>query len=109
MQYHGPSNDRTNSLASAQSSATAGHAEEMKTIIGGMAGGLVGYWFRPSVPLLGQLPFEVVASRGQSLRGLDVVFSGIAEQSFNYIVVGVVIGCCAGFVLTRTTQTTGSN
>jgi hypothetical protein len=85
------------------------YAEEMKTILGGIAGGLVGYLFRPSVPLLGQLPFEVVVTRGQNLHGLDVVLRGVAEQSFNYMVVGVVIGCLAGFVLTRMTQTTGSN
>jgi hypothetical protein len=81
----------------------------MKTIVGGIAGGLAGYWFRPSVPLLGQLPFEVVVTRGQSLRGLDVLLRGVAEQSFTYIVVGVVIGCLAGFVLTRITQTAGTN
>jgi hypothetical protein len=83
--------------------------EEMKTILGGTAGGLLGYLFRPSVPLLGQLPFEVVVTRGQNLHGLDVVLRGVAEQSFNYIVVGVVIGCLAGFVLDRMTQTTGGN
>lgn len=81
----------------------------MKTIIGGVAGGLLGYWFRPSVPLLGQLPFEAVVTRGQNLRGLDVLLRGVAEQSFNYVVVGVVLGCLAGFVLTRATRTSGSD
>jgi hypothetical protein len=76
----------------------------MKTIIGGVVGGLLGYWFRPSAPLLGQLPFETVLSRGQNLRGLDLLLKGVAERSFNYIVVGVVVGCLTGFLLTTIMQ-----
>lgn len=73
----------------------------MWTFLGAILGGMVGYWFRPSVPLLGQLPFETVITRGGNLHGLDVILKGTAEQSFNYIVGGVIIGALAGFMLTR--------
>jgi len=73
----------------------------MRTILVAILGGIVGYWFRPSVPLLGQLPFETVITRGGNLRGLDVILKGTAEQSFNYVVIGVIIGALAGLVLTR--------
>ena len=73
----------------------------MKTVLGAMLGSLVGYWFRPAVPLLGQLPFETVATRGENLQGLDIVLRGIAQQSFNYVVVGIIVGAMAGFALTH--------
>ncbi len=73
----------------------------MRTVIGMILGGIVGYWFRPSIPLIGQLPFETVISRGQSLRGLDVILKGVAEQSFNYIIIGTIVGAVAGFVVGR--------
>lgn len=76
----------------------------MPTIIGMIIGRIVGYWFRPSVPLIGQLPFETVITRGQGLRGLEVILKGVAEQSFNHMVVGVIIGAVAGFVLARMAQ-----
>ena len=71
----------------------------MRTIFGAILGGLAGYWFRPSVPLLGQLPFEAMATRGESLRDLAMVLKGIAQQSFNYIV-GIILGAIACFELT---------
>jgi len=73
----------------------------MRTTLGAILGGIVGYWFRPFVPLLRQLPFETVITRGGNLHGLDGILKGVAEQSFNYVVVGVIIGALAGFVLTR--------
>ncbi len=64
-------------------------------------GGVLGFWFRPSVPFLGQLPLETVIARGENLRGLDVILKGVAEQSFNYVVMGVILGAVVGFVLGR--------
>ena len=72
----------------------------MRTIFGAILGGLAGYWFRPAVPLLGQRPFEATATRGESLRDLAVVLKGIAQQSFNYVVVGIILGAIACFELT---------
>lgn len=73
----------------------------MRAILGALLGGTVGYWLRPPVPLIGQLPFETVMTRGENLRGLDVLLKGTAQQSFNYMAVGVIIGALAGYVLTR--------
>ena len=73
----------------------------MRTVIGAILGAIVGYWFRPSVPFLGQLPLETVMTRGGSLQGLDVILRGVAEQSFNYIVIGAILGALVAFVLTR--------
>lgn len=73
----------------------------MRIILCGCAGGLLGFLFRPSVPLIGQLPFGTVITRGSNLSGLDVILRGTAEQSFNYVVVGVIIGAIAGYVLSR--------
>jgi hypothetical protein len=75
----------------------------MRIVVGAMLGGILGFWFRPSVPLLGQLPLETVIARGGNLRGLDVILKGIAEQSFNYIVVGAILGAVVGLVLARIT------
>ncbi len=73
----------------------------MRTVLSTILGAVVAYWFRPSVPLLGQLPFETVITRGGNLRGLDTILKGVAEQSFNYIVGGAILGALVGFVLTR--------
>jgi hypothetical protein len=77
-----------------------------KLLLAGVAvGGLVGFLFRPSVPLMGQLPFITVITRGANLRGLDQLLTGYARTSFNYlaagIIVGAVIGIILGFVLPR--------
>lgn len=67
--------------------------------IGGVAGGVVGFLARPSVPLVGQLPFATVITRGGSLTGLDVLLKGVAETSFNYLLVGVVVGAAVGWFI----------
>jgi len=63
--------------------------------LGALLGGLVGFLLRPSVPLIGQLPFLVVISRGSGLRGLDALLRATAEQSYNYMVAGGVLGAIA--------------
>ena len=75
----------------------------MRMLIAAVIGAVVGYLFRPSVPFIGQLPLETVLTRGENLRGLDVVLRGVAERSFNYIVVGVIVGALLGFVLLQLT------
>jgi hypothetical protein len=77
-----------------------------KLLLAGVAvGGLVGFLLRPTVPLMGQLPFITVITRGANLRGLDQLLTGYARTSFNYlaagIIVGAVIGIILGFVLPR--------
>jgi small basic protein len=68
-------------------------------IVGFVVGGVVGFLLRPSVPLLGQLPFTTVITRGANLRGLDQLLLGYARSSFNYLVAGVLLGALIGLVV----------
>lgn len=61
-------------------------------LLGAVAGSVLGFLFRPSVPFVGQLPFDVVMTRGENLTGLDTLLRSTAEQSFNYIVIGTILG-----------------
>jgi small basic protein len=67
-------------------------------IVGLVVGGVVGFLLRPSVPLLGQLPFTTVITRGANLRGLDQLLLGYARSSFNYVVAGIVLGAVVGLI-----------
>jgi hypothetical protein len=67
-------------------------------IVGLLIGGAVGFLLRPSVPLMGQLPFTTVITRGANLRGLDQLLLGYARSSFNYVVAGVVLGAIVGLI-----------
>lgn len=78
-------------------------SRENGAILGAFLGGLVGFLLRPSLPLIGQLPFKTVITRGSNLTGLDVLLKSTAEQSFNYMLIGVVVGAvllalAAGFI-----------
>jgi multisubunit Na+/H+ antiporter MnhE subunit len=61
-------------------------------VLGAILGAIVGFLLRPSVPLVGQLPFPVVITRGANLSGLDIILRSVAEQSFNYMMVGAIVG-----------------
>ena len=67
-------------------------------IVGLVVGGVVGFLLRPSVPLMGQLPFTTVITRGANLRGLDQLLLGYARSSFNYVVAGIVLGAIVGLI-----------
>jgi hypothetical protein len=67
-------------------------------LAGLLIGGVVGFLLRPSVPLLGQLPFTTVITRGANLRGLDQLLLGYARSSFNYLVAGIVLGAVVGLI-----------
>jgi membrane protease subunit (stomatin/prohibitin family) len=73
-------------IKSARSRSFAG------VLLGLCLGAFVGFLLRPSVAMIGQLPFETVVTRGANLRGMDVVLRAAAEQSFNYMVVGAIVG-----------------
>jgi hypothetical protein len=62
-------------------------------------GGFVGFLLRPSVVLIGQLPFGTVISRGRNLTGFDMLLKGAAEQSLNYLLAGAIIGAFVGTVI----------
>ena len=64
--------------------------------LGFLVGGFLGFLLRPSVPLIGQLPFFVVMTRGAGLGGLDQVLVPYAQNSFNIVLVGAIIGAVIG-------------
>jgi len=78
------------------STPTSSRPIGLLALIGLFAGGWIGFLLRPSAMLIGQLPFETVISRGAGLKGLDLLLVSTAEQSFNMLVAGAVIGALAG-------------
>ena len=74
-------------------------------IVGFIAGGVIGFLYRPSVFLIGQLPFDVVITRGANLKGVDQVLLPMAQSSFNHMmaiaVIGAVIGIIIGLLIAR--------
>ncbi len=73
--------------------------------IGFFIGGLIGFLFRPSAFLIGQLPFDVVITRGANLKGMDQVLIPLAQSSFNNMIaislIGALIGIAAGYLLLK--------
>ncbi|NYT19046.1 MAG: hypothetical protein GKC08_01965 [Methanosarcinales archaeon] len=67
--------------------------------MGALIGGIVAYLLRPSAPLVGQLPFDVVITRGNNLQGLEKIAIPTAEASFNYIIAGVIIGAILFWII----------
>lgn len=68
---------------------------------GFLVGGFIGFLMRPSVILIGQLPFETVVTRGSALSGIDQLLVPTAQQSFNVTFVGALLGTAGGFGLSR--------
>lgn len=66
-----------------------------------VVGAFIGFLLRPSVQLVGQLPFSAVITRGSELQGLDQILIPAARTSFNYLLVGGIVGAIAGFVATK--------
>jgi hypothetical protein len=68
-------------------------------IVGLVLGTIVGFLVRPSIPLLGQLPFitmlELVVTGGDGLEGL---FVPLAQRSFMYMMVGGIVGGFLGWL-----------
>ncbi|MGA9853287.1 MAG: hypothetical protein WBR15_10185 [Gammaproteobacteria bacterium] len=71
----------------------------LTTCCGIFIGGLIGFLLRPAVFLVGQLPFSTVITRGTNLQGLNSLLVPAAEQSFNYLLIGIIIGAITGFIL----------
>ena len=63
---------------------------------GAVLGAFIGFLLRPSVFLVGKLPFATVITRGGNLSGLDELLVPTAQTSFNYLIVGAVLGALAG-------------
>ena len=74
-------------------------------IVGFIAGAILGFIYRPSAFIIGQLPFDVVITRGANLKGVDQVLISIAQSSFNNMaataVAGAVIGIVVGLLMSK--------
>lgn len=71
----------------------------MLGIVGFLVGGCIGFLLRPSAFLVGQLPLETVIARGSNLGGLDRLLIPTAQTSFNYMMVGAILGAVGGLVI----------
>lgn len=65
-------------------------------VVGLVVGAFIGYFYRPPAFLVGQLPFDVVITRGGSLQGFEQIYLHVARTSFNYLLAGGVIGAALG-------------
>lgn len=73
-------------------------ADALGWVAGGIVvGGMIGYAFRPSVLLIGKLPFTIVITRGANLVGPDRVLADTAAASFNVMIGGAVLGALSGW------------
>lgn len=68
-------------------------------VVGAIVGGAIGYFYRPSAFMVGQLPFQHVISRGKTLKGIDQILLPVAETSFHYLIGGALIGAVMGLVI----------
>jgi len=75
------------------------------SVAGAILGGLIGYLYRPSTFLVGQLPFMHVITRGKTLKGFDQMLVPVAEESFNYLLAGVIIGAILGYLVKTVVST----
>ena len=69
------------------------------TFIGLIIGASIGYFYRPPAIFIGQLPFDVVITRGGNLKGLDQIYLETAKTSFNYLLIGGIAGAIIGSII----------
>jgi len=68
-------------------------------MVGLVIGAVIGFLVRPQAMLVGQLPFSTVITRGATLKGLEELLIPVARTSFNYLLVGAIIGALVGGVV----------
>jgi len=69
-------------------------------LLGLFIGGFIGFLLRPYDPLFrGQLPFEVVITRGSNLEFPLNVAVPLAQTSFNYMLAGAILGAICGIIV----------
>lgn len=73
--------------------------KKILAVIGILVGGYIGFLLRPSLMLVGQLPFEKVILGGINLKGVDQLFVKTAQTSFLYMALGAVGGLVIGLIL----------
>jgi len=69
------------------------------TFVGLIIGAFIGYFYRPQALFIGQLPFDVVITRGGNLKGLEQIYLETAKISFNYLIIGGVAGAIIGAII----------
>jgi uncharacterized membrane protein len=62
-------------------------------------GASIGYFYRPPGIFIGQLPFDVVITRGGNLKEIDQIYLEIAKTSFNYLLIGGIVGGIIGAIV----------
>lgn len=90
--------NETSSPIPSQTPETVALPSKRFTVAGLLVGAFIGFLLRPSAMLIGQLPFTVVMTRGANLEGLDEMLVPLAQTSFNYMLVGGVVGALVGLV-----------
>lgn len=68
-------------------------------VIGIILGASIGYFYRPPALFIGQLPFDVVITRGGILKGIDQIYLDVARTSFNYLFIGGIVGGILGAIV----------
>jgi hypothetical protein len=71
------------------------------SLVGLIFGASIGYFYRPPALFVGQLPFDVVITRGGTLKGLDQIYLEVAKTSFNYLLIGGIAGAITGAAIGR--------
>ncbi len=64
-----------------------------------LIGFVLGFLFRPAIPLIGQVPFSSAITGGMFLHGLDKLTRSYAQESFEYMVGFAIVGGLLGYVL----------
>ena len=77
--------------------------------IGLIVGASIGYFYRPPALFIGQLPFDVVITRGGTLKGFDQIHLDVAKKSFSYLLIGGIAGAILGAVVGTRITKSGSN
>ncbi len=67
-------------------------------VIGLIVGGFIAYLNRP-FSIIGQLPLETIITRGGKLEGLNRIYIPVAQESFNYILTGLILGAVFGWII----------
>jgi hypothetical protein len=67
--------------------------------VGSLIGGFVGFLGRPAGILAVQVPFEHVITRGVNLKGMDQMLVPLAQQSFNIMLMGTILGAIVGIMI----------
>lgn len=60
---------------------------------------ILGFLFRPAIPIIGQLPFSVVITGGIDLHGIGEITRSYAQESLEYMIGSGIIGGVIGYFL----------